>query len=1288
MEGLTRHEKDQIWESLRADIERMFIGERLGLNGIISCLAEKGIYVTKNELNYRLNKIWRLRIRAPRGQATQLWRVAKQAQESKLEQDQDQSGKLIGSIILPNHQRLKARDPARQIKRYSTEDHHVASTLQIDAQLQVSLRSPTPERVTTFIPWPIDLPWLVSGIQRLKIETNSRADTQPHRNTSSARLMALLGMPAGILATNERLKHLFISKLASQIPEVEHGDATRRAQLVLSDRSEKALSEQMKLLLGRISNNFLNGMGLDEFEFLLGLIERSGLSKARLDIQGHDYTTKAVSDVLFQRTFGFLIQIMFPRVKIQYDATRACRVLIWLLNSRQDPDIPIRFGQRTTGLQISLALGLSDLAVALLDHGANPGGFKGHILSPKYVPEEIFNLHPIFLSFITCQQTVIARLGSYGETLLGEIGLLPFNLASQGLRFEKMDRDNHADTALGNLTPLAFIFCTLRESWTASIVQYIFEHTDSNGTPIYRSLIDWRELLIYASSVGNLSVLKLILSRQYDIRTSMADFANWSNTWGITPLHAAVLAKRNSVEACELLHQHGAIFGSDSELLHLTCYFGTVESVVYLHQRGAMINKRCSRCSPFWRSLSLPQLNPLQSTPLEFIFQKSEEWKGSYSFENGVATCAYLIGEGADVPLELVDFAIRTYNTQMIFLALDSALDIVNRYQQTYGRSPLSRVLTPLDPSSYPKSYTREQIRDRVVISRRLLDAGARVEAGHAVMAAYLGDWALVEEILSIDTDHVSETFPYTPYPSIFIDYVRLSDYPIEISLLETAILSGSQDIATIAFALDPGQYSAGALCAATVMGSITGDFTMIGDLLQNRSRLELQVSKQQRCREMSAIGIAACSGRWELFNMLKGQLPWSDKAFVPGLDETLEVLYKDPTKHGGPVGSGNWTGGQPDFIRFWNEGRIGSVQKFAINAEARIFHSIFDNASTIDLESFEDMFHLDLHDRISELLRPAYRIQLIHSCAESSTPLGSAIFHADISLVRRLIDFGCEINRLNEVHWACGGITSPLTVAILQEKMEVAELLLEKGADVDIPTTSRKVYFTPLQAACKTGQIGMVMKLLRLGANPNLPSSPKYSTSPLTLAAENGRLDIVHLLLTNEKKKVETEDPGRWYYIEAVRLASNRCHIQVERLLRDHRVWTEEDWDLWNNPRRLEIGGDPDGGSEDHSDNGSAGDSEYEWELDSYGEPVCMSGAEDGQLEPGPLQTDIPPTIISQGDGTGPGRNDPIVDEPITFDGILEDFTFTGDPFVGYQHNDDMLNADSRLEWNDLDFI
>lgn len=46
MEGHRRREKDQIWDSLRADIERMFIGERLGLNEIIAWLAKKDIHVT------------------------------------------------------------------------------------------------------------------------------------------------------------------------------------------------------------------------------------------------------------------------------------------------------------------------------------------------------------------------------------------------------------------------------------------------------------------------------------------------------------------------------------------------------------------------------------------------------------------------------------------------------------------------------------------------------------------------------------------------------------------------------------------------------------------------------------------------------------------------------------------------------------------------------------------------------------------------------------------------------------------------------------------------------------------------------------------------------------------------------------------------------------------------------------------------------------------------------------------------------------------------------------------
>ncbi|KAK7972294.1 hypothetical protein PG988_006428 [Apiospora saccharicola] len=1284
MERLTRREKDQVWESLRADVERMFIRERLGLNGIISCLAEKGIHVTKNELNYRLNKIWRLRIRAPRGQATQLWRVAGRAQESKLEQEKDQSGRIIGSIILPNHQRLKAGDPTRQIRRYNTETHHVASTLQNDAQLQVSIRSPTPERVMMFIPWPKDLPWLVSGIQRLKIETDSSADTQPPQNTSSTRLISLLGMPDGILATNERLKHLFISKLASQIPEAQHGDAARRAQLVLSDRSEKALSEQVKLLLGRISNNLLDKpdfeMQPDKYEFLLGLIERSGLSKTPLDIQDHDYTTKAASDVLFQSTFGFLINIKFARVQIQYDATRACRVLIWLLKSRQDPNtpIPVYFVGRTTGLQISLALGLSDLAVAFLDHGANPGGFKIYTFSPEYIAEEIFNLHPIFLSFITCQQTVTARLESVGESLLDEIELPPFNFGLKDSRTKEKDWNGRARSGLGKVTPLVFIFRQHQTHCTASIVQYLFEYTDLNGSPVYRGLIDWREILIYAAFAGDLSSLRLLLSRQSDILglrySTPADFVNWSNKWGITPLHAAVVAKQNSVEACELLCHHGAII-SHSELIHLTCYFGTVDTVKYLHQRGAILDKRPSRCSPFWRSLSLLQLNPLHHTPLEFMFQKSEDWKEDYSFEDGAATCAYLIREGADVPLELVDFAIRTCNTQMIYLAFDSAMGIVSRYQQTYG-SPLSKVLMPLRSLYFLKIYTDEQKSDRLLISHRLLDEGAWVEAGHATMAAYHGDWALVEKILTADTGGVSKTFPYTPNKTHRLSF-RPSDYPIEISLLETAILSGSQVMARKAFGLDPNQYSAGALCAATVMETIHGDLTIIDSLLKNRSRLELQVSKQQRYMEMSAIGIAAFGGRLELLQILERALPWSDEAIVPGSFELRAILEEDSTdrkRSRGPIGAGNWTGNQPHFIRFWSEGRIGSIQMFAIKTEARIFDLFFNNSSTIDPDFLEMILGLDMLDGISALLlRPEYRTQLINYCGGDTTPLNLAISLGDVSLVRQFLDFGFEINRLNYVHRVSGGDVSPLTVAVHAGQVEIAELLLEKGADVNIPATSRNVGSTPLQAACKTGQIGMVMKLLTQGANPNIPSSPQYAESPLKVAAEHGRLDIVHFLLSNEVNNVETKGSGRWYYIEAVRLASENGHLQVEKLLRNHREWTEEDWELWNNPRSLEYDDDSDGGS------GS--------ELEPAGDPICVPGSEDGEFETVPLQTVAPSAIVLQSDGMGYELNNP-VDQHMDFNGNLQDFTFPADPFTGYQHIDDTLDAASTLEWDDLDFI
>ncbi|KAK8133428.1 ankyrin [Apiospora sp. TS-2023a] len=1286
MQSNKRREKDLIWESLRTDIERKFVKEKQGLDEIRTWLAAQGLNVTKNQLNYRINKIWGLRNRAPRGRAAEFWRMAGQLQASTQGEGSSRPGLFVHDV--DNTQRLKPRNWERQIRRHNIETHYSnygrTSPLQGDASLQVALRSPTPERVELHIPWPQDLPWLISGIQRLQIGPAYQATPSSYGPVFD---LGLFGIPHHG-PRNALSRSLLTSRLAGQIPELKDGDALRRAQVVLSDRTDKALAEQVKLLLGAISNKLY--MDKDQIEFLLGVIEESGLSKNPLDLRGMDATLQAASDALFQGILVFLASIPFKKDRLRYDTDRAHRLLSWLLKSGQNPDIPILIteeGNTTTGLQISLALGNGDLARELLSYHASPCGLKTSEYHRRGVYDR-YRLHPMFLA-IAFSQSNLNQLQSYGVSLIDELQMGP-HFHSYGL------------ANYGGVGPVPFILERFEGPATISVIQYLLDHQDRSGTPMYRGMLDWHCLLMHAVVVGNLEVLKFLLSRHDDLLgfgcSTARDLVNWADERGVSALHVAVFAKRNPIEICQHLLQNGAIFDRDSELFHLACFGGSLETIELLHRMGANINKRCNARSLLWDSFHHDRLDPSQCTPLDVVLQfrpSAMHLRFSESEVEDIAICEYLLRHGSDVPWELVDFAIGEFNVSLLSLALKSDASVVNHYEQRSG-SLLYRVLKLACPVS---KETRREIR---FISNLLLDYGAQVRAGDAARAAFLGDWDLVTRFLDLDIHGISKISGQSPF-----DYFDKDMPSNEISLLESAILSGSPDIARKAFGLDPNHYDAGALCAATLMASIMRDYCLVQALLNNRRKEQVseeQVSWDQNRREMTAVGIAARSGDWELLQLLKSQLPWSNLAVVPHAGDWASAfaIYQPQ------VASFR----RPGFIRFWNfhTSYVGSVQIFAVEAESRIFDLFFRPGCSVDPVSIARLIELKLYDRVSLLLRGRHTIKMIVNYHSLPSPIHIAIRQGSISMVRACLDLGSDINGFSETrpdekldHQE----KSPLTLSIEQGHQEITDLLLEKGADVNSPDA-------PLQAACTAGQIGIVMKLLRLGADPNLRFSYAGYTA-LDAAAAYGRLDIVHLLL---RSGVKTEGSGRFQYLRATRSAFSRCHIQVYKLLKGHRAWTKRDRILWNHPHSLykaiykEDNYEGDSGDErDLNQELNESGSEYEtdsepgsgWEPEGDSDDESDLNLEDdrpylGELENG--ERDLEPMDIDSLSETPEGRSDMLSRHEISdgFDGPVDQrrstdiisggSPVTTDPFFGYQRGYDMPDTSERIGWDDLDYI
>lgn len=91
----------------------------------------------------------------------------------------------------------------------------------------------------------------------------------------------------------------------------------------------------------------------------------------------------------------------------------------------------------------------------------------------------------------------------------------------------------------------------------------------------------------------------------------------------------------------------------------------------------------------------------------------------------------------------------------------------------------------------------------------------------------------------------------------------------------------------------------------------------------------------------------------------------------------------------------------------------------------------------------------------------------------------------------------------------------SPLHHALLAERWDVAEALLQRGADPNRAVAHRTTVETPLFLAALTGQLVAVQGLLAAGASPNGGSdvrTPWYS--PLHVAAQSGHAQVVWALI------------------------------------------------------------------------------------------------------------------------------------------------------------------------------
>ena len=185
-----------------------------------------------------------------------------------------------------------------------------------------------------------------------------------------------------------------------------------------------------------------------------------------------------------------------------------------------------------------------------------------------------------------------------------------------------------------------------------------------------------------------------------------------------------------------------------------------------------------------------------------------------------------------------------------------------------------------------------------------------------------------------------------------------------------------------------------------------------------------------------------------------------------------------------------------------------------------------------------------------------------------SAQEMHEAIRRGDLDHVRALLD--------TEPGLLKGGGSSgmpPLMFAVYNRHMAIADLLIERGADVDLFAASAlgrldvvteelkknpldlQAYssdgWTPLHLASFFGAKDCAEYLIELGASPKVRSANTMCNTPLHAAAAGRFFDIVALLLSNGAE-VDAKQHGGY---TAMHSAAANGDIEVVRLLLAHQA-------------------------------------------------------------------------------------------------------------------------------------
>ncbi|OTA58342.1 ankyrin [Hypoxylon sp. EC38] len=411
-------------------------------------------------------------------------------------------------------------------------------------------------------------------------------------------------------------------------------------------------------------------------------------------------------------------------------------------------------------------------------------------------------------------------------------------------------------------------------------------------------------------------------------------------------------------------------------------------------------------------------------------------------------------------------------------------------------------------------------------------------------------------------------------------------------SFLENAILSGDIGVMKFALSLNSFAYDSGALCAAVLTAIQLPLIDMDGILIELFRRRGLPSQQNSRCNhilEGTALSIAAYHERMDIIIQFRNcggyetdvavppkQSAWTwDKGVQCFWTETGRHIFLDDLRARNMIDISiiplvDFCVGFPTSEEWnsWHDSDrwLTSPLTLAIKSgNETIIQELLDLGCRADVHSLNSAIYCNISfDLVRRLIEGCTDINgsKIVGMVVLSPPVHTAALLGSSDLVESLLKNGADPNA---GLWQ--GREAMLCKLIRHKRVDLVDTFLQYGMDVRSTPRTRGFEHTALQTASRVGHLGIMRHLLEHGADPNAHRALWYGYTAIEAAAHYGRLDAVQLLLDSG---VLTDGRGQVQYILAVHRAKQAGHSAVAHLLRSHREWAADDWEILTELNRL----------------------------------------------------------------------------------------------------------------------